>query len=55
MDIESQEKLIADLQRISEMVHENSDAVKWAIGMMKIVMQEYDDYTQQLYINRNAS
>ena len=55
MDIESQEKLIADLQRISEMVHENSDAVKWAIGMMKIVMRDYDDYHQQLYVNRNAS
>lgn len=55
MDTEGQDKLIADLQRISEMVHENSDAVKWAIGMMKIVMNEYDDYTQQLYINRNAS
>lgn len=55
MDTETQDKLIADLQRISEMVHENSDAVKWAIGMMKIVMQEYDDYTQQLYVSRNAS
>lgn len=55
MDIESQEKLIADLQRISEMVHENSDAVKWAIGMMKIVMRDYDEYNQQRYVSRNAS
>ena len=55
MNTDTQYKLIADLQRISEMVHENSDAVKWAMGMMKIVMQEYDDYQQQLYISRNAS
>lgn len=55
MDTENQDKLIADLQRISEMVHENSDAVKWAIGMMKIVMHEYDDYTQQRYVSRNVS
>lgn len=49
MDTESQDKIIADLQRISEMVQENSDAVKWAIGMMKIVMQNYDEYAQQQY------
>ena len=49
MDAECQDKIISDLQRISEMVHENSDAVKWAIGMMKIVMHEYDEYTQQQY------
>lgn len=49
MDTETQDKLIADLQRISEMIHENSDAVKWAIGMMKIVMREYDEYTQKQY------
>lgn len=55
MDTESQDKLIADLQRISEMVHENSDAVKWAIGMMKIVMREYNDYAQQMCVSRNAS
>lgn len=55
MDTETQDKLIADLQRISEIIHENSDAVKWAIGMMKIVMKEYDDYHKQLYVNRNAS
>lgn len=55
MDTENQDKLIADLQRISEMVHENSDAVNWAIGMMKIVMRDYEDYHKQLYANRNAS
>ena len=49
MNTETQDKLIADLQRISEMVHENSDAVKWAIGMMKIVMRDYDEYTQKQY------
>ena len=55
MDTECQDKIISDLQRISEMVHENSDAVKWAIGMMKIVMHDYDEYNQQLYVSRNAS
>lgn len=49
MDTECQDKIISDLQRISEMVHENSDAVKWAIGMMKIVMHDYDEYTKQQY------
>ena len=49
MDAENQDKIVADLQRISEMVHENSDAVKWAIGMMKIVMHNYDEYTKQQY------
>lgn len=55
MNTENQDKLIADLQRISEIIHENSDAVKWAIGMMKIVMHDYDEYNQQLYVSRNAS
>lgn len=55
MNTESQDKLITNLQRISEMVPENSDAVKWAIGMMKIVMHEYDDYTQQLYTQNNLN
>lgn len=49
MNTETQDKLISDLQRISEMVHENSDAVKWAIGMMKVVMCDYDEYTQKQY------
>jgi hypothetical protein len=49
MNTETQDKLIADLQRMSEIVHENTDAVKWAIGMMKLVMQDYDEYTQQQY------
>ena len=49
MNTETQDKLIADLQRMSEIVHENTDAVKWAIGMMKIVMQDYDNYTQKQY------
>ena len=35
------DKLIADLQHISEMIHENNDAVKWATEMMRYVMQEY--------------
>ena len=55
MNTETQDKLIADLQRMSEIVHENSDAVKWAIGMMKVVMRDYDEYNQQLYVRRNAS
>lgn len=35
------DKLIADLQRIAEMFHENNDAVKWATEMMRYVMKEY--------------
>ena len=39
------DKLIADLQRISEMIHENTDAVKWATEMMRYVMQEYKAFS----------
>lgn len=34
-------KILADLQRISNLVHENSDAVNWALELMAIVFREY--------------
>ena len=40
------DKLIADLQRISEMIHENNDAVKWATEMMRYVMKEYTTFAE---------
>jgi len=55
MDSENKDKLISDLQRMSEIVHENTDAVKWAIGMMRQVMQEHDSFVQLQYVNRNSS
>lgn len=38
---ESCAKILSDLQRVANLVHENSDAVNWALELMAIVFQEY--------------